>query len=1030
MATTVQSVRIAADAVNARHARAIDALIEGEVRFGDHDRMLYATDASIYQVEPIGVIIPRTIQDVEATVRYCAKHRLPILPRGGGTSLAGQCVNHAVVLDMSAHLNALGWLDAERMLCHVQPGITIGDLNDELRAHGLFFAPDPSTARQANIGGCIGNNAAGTRSIKYGRTSESIEALDVLLVSGERATLARGSALSAGEGLDVPSRSRARLDQEAATVASLAEGVIEIVRAHAEVIRERFPKTLRRNAGYGLDMILAQLDEAESTGADPLDVIDLAPLVCGAEGTLAVVTGATLKLRPIPVATGLAVIGFDSLDDAVGLVPTLLGLEPAAVELLDDLVIEMARRNLEHAPSVDLMPKPAGGELAAVLYVEFFADQDPDEIDNSFHQLRNCVAMNVPGATVNTYKDAGAMARALELRKAGEPLLHAIPGARKPLSFVEDAAIPVENLGEFVRRFRSFIESKGTKASFWAHASVGVLHVRPLLSLRSPDDLKLMEEISLENARLARELGGVMSGEHGDGRARGPLLEGFYGPEIMDAFRGVKALFDPENLLNPGNIVEPGPIGSIHQRTRVRPEDRDVSVAGVETYFDYSAEDGFGHAVELCNGAGVCRKKHGGTMCPSYMATLDERHSTRGRGNALRLAITGQFGNGESRPRWNDPETMATLDLCLSCKACKSECPTNVDIARYKAEYAAQSFRERGGVPFQARAFSAVRTINALGSAFAPMSNLVATFGPVRALNDAILGLHPDRSLPAFRASLARRLRGATRLDDGTRFRPNEGIGAEAPVVLLFGDCFTMYNEPGIGVATVHALNAFGYRVELANAGCCGRPHLSTGNLEGARDVIASTNASLSDAVERTGAGAVLVAEPSCLSAIRDDWLLLKHRDATDRRALADVCYLPEQFLGERWEEHPRRPPSAAPDGEIVLHAHCHQKALWGAGSSSGLLERLAGADRVRTLGSGCCGMAGSFGYTRGRYDLSMRIGELGVLPAARGLGDEDVLAATGTSCRHQVHDGAGVRSLHPIEIVSGLIRRAGDPES
>jgi FAD/FMN-containing dehydrogenase/Fe-S oxidoreductase len=1011
-ASPPQPVGLAPDFDRSKHARALARLIRGEVRFDAHDRMLYATDASLYQVEPLGVVVPADADDARAVVRYCIEHDLPILPRGGGTSLAGQCVSRAVVVDCSAHMHSLHRVDDSRGSCGVDPGMTIEDLNIALRdaGHDWFFAPDPSTVRQATIAGCIGNNAAGTRSIKYGRTAENLEAVTLHAGDGKTYELGRGAASSNDD------------------VRALTDRVIDVVRRHESLIRERFPKTLRRNAGYALDMILAQVDEAERTGVHPYDTVNLAHLVCGGEGTLGLVTHATLKLHPTPRAKGLAVLGFNSLDAAIDSVMPLLELQPSAIELLDDMVIGLARKNIQQRPNVELMPQPTDGRLEAVLYVEFLDDMD--SIHSSFDALRARTA-SLPGAVNASYlADPAEITGALELRKAGEPLLHALPGKRKPVGFVEDNAVPPERLSEFVRGFRDIVTARGTTAAFYAHASVGVLHVRPLLDLRDAEDRQRMQEIAVEVADLAKSLGGVMSGEHGDGRSRGPLVERFFGPELMEAFREIKHIFDPKGLFNPGDIVEPRAIDTIHESTRTRPVGADVHAPDVDTYFHYVNEGGFDHAVELCNGAGVCRKTQGGTMCPSYMAMRDERHSTRGRGNALRLAVTGQLPGGEpGSAQWGDPETLETLRLCLSCKACKTECPSNVDVAQYKAEYLAQTYKDRGSVPLQARAFANVRALNRLGSAFAPISNWVANFPLARMINDRLLGLSAKRSIPAFAPSLFRQAR---------RTDINENLPETAPIVLLYADCFTTYNEPGIGLATMRVLNACGYRVEIVDVGCCARTHVSTGMLEEATDVAWRAARHLLfraheiDAADAKSLAGIVVCEPSCLSAIKDEWFKFKfdlrglsldklqhHQPNPDNlEALAQRCFLPEDFVARHWDEHPTTPNvRTPPSGNIVLHGHCHQKALWGASTTAALLAKLAGAERVRVLDSGCCGMAGSFGYTADRYDLSMQIGELTLFPAVRELGPDDVLIAPGTSCRHQIRDGApGAQPLHPME--------------
>jgi len=994
-----------------RGLRGLANVMEGEVRLGLHDRMLYATDASLYQVEPLGVVIPTSVEDAARAVRYCFENRIPMLPRGGGTSLAGQCTNRAVVIDLSVHCRSVGPVDVAARTITVEPGITIDDLNDRIGASGLFFAPDPATSRHANVGGCIGNNAAGARSILFGRTSENVVSI--------RAALADGEVVEFGPGTSFTSP-RVRL---------ITLAVCRIVAEYAALIEARFPKTVRRNAGYGLDMVLMQMkaggwrigdavpsDAAAGVGkvdADPewLRKVNLAHLLCGSEGTLAMTVGATLTLRPKPAFKGLAVLGFSDLDASIAAVMPILETKPSAVELLDDTVIDLARGNAEYARYVELMPTPVNGPLKAVLYVEYFGATAAE-----VEERNQALLMRVPGVPHQWHTNAPAMLNAWKLRKAGEPLLHGVPGDRKPITFVEDNAIPVERLSEFVRRLRAMVEAHGTRAAFYAHASVGVLHVRPLIDIHNENDRVIMREIAVATADLAKELGGVMSGEHGDGRIRGPMLERYFGPEIMAAFRKIKAVFDPHDLLNPGNIVEPGPVASITELLRVEPTPgRPIGVpVGLETYFDYSDQHGLDGAVEMCNGAGVCRKKQGGTMCPSYMALLDERHSTRGRGNALRLAITGQLTAGpDSEGRWSDPETIRTLDLCLSCKACKTECPSNVDISRLKAEYTAQRYRAKGA-PFAARVMGAIRTLNRAGAMMPGMANRVNGLGPVRALIGKVLGLHPKRSVPQFSRSLKRVWPGGQ----------NDGLGGGQPTVMLFGDCFSMFNESHIGVAAAKVLRAFGYRIVLADAGCCGRAKASMGLLPEAVGEISATIGRLEAAIAKENPVAVLFLEPSCLSAVKDDWRQLKMPVSAERRAeIAKKSWLVEQFLEARWESHPTRAQFETErlKGKVLLHGHCHQKALWGVESSSLLLARVVGP-LLRTLDTGCCGMAGSFGYTMERFDLSMKIGELALLPAARAMAAGDVLVAPGTSCRHQVHDGAGVRAIHPVEFLASLL--------
>ena len=969
-------------------ARALANAVSGEVRLGAHDRRLYATDASIYEVEPLGVVLPDSLDDAERAVRFCAEHNLPILPRGGGTSLAGQCVNNAVVIDLTPSCFAIGRVTTQATRVRAEAGATIAAVNHAAAPRGLHFAPDPSTIKQATVGGCIGNNAAGVHSVLYGRTSENIAGIEACLADGRRVYFAANAGAADPIARD------------------LAAKVIDITRRHAGLIRERFPKTKRRSAGYQLDVILDQLD----AGATP-DTLDLAPLLCGSEGTLAVTLAADLVLQPLPASKGLAVLAFATLEDAIAAVGPCLELNPSAVELLDDLIMDLARGNAQQRRNVDVLPHPDGKPVAAVLYVEFFSSDPHDDFAERFDALRRAI----PTASIETHTDPTSAEKAWALRRAGEPLLHAIPGERKPLGFIEDNAVPPEHLGAFVAGVRGILTTNDTRGSFYAHASVGVLHIRPLLSLRDPTDVERMHRIAGEVAALAKSLGGVMSGEHGDGRARGPLLDDYFGPELINAFREVKAVFDPRGLLNPGNIVDPAPLETISQHTRVRPDSTPLEIAPVDTFYTYTDQTDFAHAVEMCNGAGVCRKTNDGVMCPSYMATRDERHSTRGRGNALRSAISGR--NTDGAPAWNDPETLATLDLCLSCKACKSECPSSVDVARLKAEYVAQGRRENGHTPLRAHIFGHIHTLNTIAGRTPRLANSAGNLPPSRWFIEKLLGIDRRRSLPKFKTPLHRQW---------GRDRDPAGIDTPAPRVVLLADTFTTHNEPEIALATRRVLEAFGYRVELFRGTDFGRAMISMGLLDDAITDADRVLDRLAPLIADDTIEAFVCCEPSCISSITDDWRLLKlATPAATRDTLAAKTMLPEDFIARRWDDHPRRPHFAKPAGRVVLHAHCHQKALDGAHTSADAL-RLAFGGAVESLDTTCCGLAGSFGYTTGRFDLSMQVGELGVLPAARAIGTDDVFVATGTSCRHQVKDGAQREAVHPIALLDQLIVREG----
>ena len=966
-------------------AEALRGLGVGEVRFERHDRMLYATDASIYQVEPIGVVVPRSIARVPDLMRFCAERGLPVLPRGGGTSLAGQCVNFAVMVDFGAHCRAILEVDERARTARVEPGVTLDQLNAALAAKGLFFGPDVATSGHATLGGMIGNNSAGARSIVYGRTVENLLALDVVLPDGTPMHLCEGSC-------ERDPRQRAMVQRLAAIVTPLREE-----------IRRRIPSIKRHVDGYNVDLLLDQLDRSTP---GTFDRVNLATLVCGSEGTLAMVTAATLKLVPRPACTGLAILGFDSVPAALAPLMRMIECGPSAVELVDDVVIETALANTEYRRYVEVLPKPADGRLGSVMYVEFQGDS-MEAVRAGFDRL----AAALPGVPMQRHEDPKTLANAWKLRKAGEPLLHGVPGHRKPMTFVEDTAVDPSRLAAFVDGFREIVARHGTRAAYYAHASVGCLHIRPLVEIHDAAGRAEMVSIAKEVADLVCRFGGALSGEHGDGRVRSPLLSRVLGPQLCEAFRQVKAVFDPEGRMNPGNLVDTDRPEAIVERLRVKPGERDLPVPEVPTFFHYDREHGFDHAVEACNGAGLCRRvQPGGTMCPSYRATLDERHATRGRGNALRLAITGQFGAAGS-PDWRDPQTQATLDLCLSCKACKSECPSNVDIGKLKAEFSAQGFAKARRVPWRTRMVGRVRRTQRLGSALWPVANAVLALPPVRRLVNAMLGFHADRELPAFGPAVDRWLR-----------RRGSRATAGAPAVLLFPDCFATYGDTDLGRLAVELLEAFGYRVVMPQVGCCGRSLLSVGMLAEASRTVSATAAAVLEAMRRENAVALLGLEPSCVSAIKDDWIDLK--GAGDRealRALAARTFLVEEFLDRRWEQHPRRPaPPAPPREEVVLHGHCHQKALWGVETSAGLLRRLVG-DRLRVLDSGCCGLAGSFGYAEHRHDLSLRIGELSVFPPIRAR-PEAAVAAPGTSCRHQIAHATGAEAMHPVALAARLL--------
>jgi len=964
--------------------------VQGEIRFGRGDRMLYATDASIFQVEPIGVVIPASIADGIEAVRTCAQHGIAILPRGGGTALAGQTVNEAVVIDFSAACRSIERIDAVHRRAVVEPGVVLDQLNQALLPFGLMFGPDVATSSHATIGGMIGNNSAGANSILFGRTVEHVIALDVVLADGRVLRLEEGASVHDPD------------------VAALTRRVADVVRPLASEVRRRFPTILRHTDGLNLDLMLTQI---EASDPKRLEKVNLAHLFCGSEGTLGTTLRAEVSLVERPKVRGLAILGFESVEDALAPLAEMLATKPSAVELVDDMVIEMAKRNALYSRDVSVMPTPGSGRLGSAMYVQWFG-QSEAEIAARMDDL----ARRIPSAPIARHFGASQMEAAWRLRKAGEPLLHAVPGDRKPLTFVEDTAVDPSRLAAFVREFRAIVERHGSTAAYYAHASVGCLHIRPLVCAHDEQGLRMMQSIASEVADLVVRHHGALSGEHGDGRVRSPLLTRVLGAELMEGIRRIKAIFDPKGLMNPGNLVAVDDPALITSRLRVRPDDRHFvhAPADTQTFFRYENEGGFDHALEQCNGAGLCRRLTlGGTMCPSYRVLKDEKHTTRGRANALRLAITGQLGEGTAAQRWQDPFVQETLGLCLSCKACKTECPSNVDLSKLKAEYAAQGFWRRGRVPWRTKVLGSVREVNRLASALWPLSEVLRGLTPTRVAVAALLGFAPERSLPPVGPSL----RGWLERRANKRTRSRGPITLEQrPAVLLMPDCFSQWSEPQVGRAAVELLEALGYRVVLPHAGCCGRAAISCGMLADAARTSAETARSLVQAMRREEAVALLGLEPSCVSAVKDDWLDLKMSvPEQDLRWLAARTWMAEEWIDLAWDRHPRKPHFVEPSEQVVLHAHCHQKALWGP-TSIGLLRRVFG-DRASVLQTGCCGMAGSFGFRSASYPLSQQIAQADLLPKL-AQAPEAIVAAPGTSCRHQIHDGCGRTALHPIEIV------------
>ena len=937
----------------------LDGRLDGYLRTDPASRALWSTDASIYLRKPVGVVVARSERDVRRALGAAAALGLSVTPRGTGTSLAGQATAPGISLDVS-EMRSVGQIDLEGRRCEVEPGLVQGELNAMVEPHGLVFGADTSTSDVATLGGMVGNNSAGMRSLVFGTTADQILSLRCVLASGETIELA-----------PLGRQEARRRSRHADATARLLGGAIEIGDRYGDEIRRRFPRMIRRVSGYGLDALV------------DTEVLDLTRLVCGSEGTLAVVTRAEFRLHPLPEARALASFQFDSLASAARATVELLEEGPSALELLDDVAIGRARQNSAYRDSARFVR----GEPKAVLLVEWSGAREG--LDERFSKLDD-LADKVGAAVAVPLRSVVEMALTVKLRKSTLPLLLGTAEREKPVAFVEDAAVPPDRLEEFVWRFEEIVNRNGTWACFYGHASVGCLHVRPALDTSDPAGVARMRRIGEEVADLVVDCGGSISGEHGDGLSRSEFLGKMYGPEILRAFSEVKRLFDPDGMLNPGVILDPAPMD--HQ-LRLSPGRKRLPI---RTNLSFGDQGGFAKAVELCNGSGLCRKRTGGTMCPSYMVTLDEQDTTRARANMLRSVIEGTLPPEEL----TGMRMREVMDLCVGCKACKTECPSRVDVASMKTEVFYQMGKEHG-FSLRQRAAGHIRKQLALASLAPSLYNAAAGTRLARRAA-ALAGIDPRRSLP----------RVAKRTFSKRFPHLEQGVGPAE--VALFNDTWNEYQRPEVGEGAVRLFAAAGARVHLPEVVCCGRPMLSEGLVDAARKNARRNLDLLAPLIERDIP--LVGLEPSCILTMRDDYRKLLPDDERVEK-LEGATRLFEEALLELDAEPPLAEGSA-----VLLHGHCHQKALVGTGPTERTLALAPGTD-VEVVDSGCCGMAGLFGYEKGHYEVSMKMGERRLFPAVRAASPQErVVVAPGTSCREQIRDGTGCHALHPAEYLAGLL--------
>jgi FAD/FMN-containing dehydrogenase/Fe-S oxidoreductase len=970
--------------------------LEGEIHTDRVRRALYSTDASLYQQMPLGVVVPKTEGDVQAAVEAARDFGVPVLARGGASSLAGQTTTTGLVIDFTTHLDAITHLDAEARRVRVQPGLVLDRLNARLAREGLMFGPDPASSKRATLGGMVGNNATGTHSILYGNTIAHTEAVRAVLADGSFATFDRANG-------SWNQRTR-RGGHEGAIYRQLDA----LLAQQGETIQAKTPPHWRRATGYRIEALL-----------NP-DERNVAKLLAGSEGTLAVSTEIELALVDRPQRTAVAAVHFHTRREALEATVTILKTKPAAVELFDGEAIRVAKASPGFGSKLAFIQ----GQPEGILLVEYYGRSEA-ELENQIDALDAALAASGEGYATVEFYDPVQIADVWLVRSEGLGLLMAVKGDWKPVAFIEDASVPVENLPDYIDELQAALTASDTRVVMYAHASGGCLHVRPFINTKDAAEVEKMRDLAWASMELVRKYGGYTSSEHGDGVARGWLIEPLLGPELYGIYRDVKAIFDPEGRLNPGKIVDTPPMT---ENLRMGP---DYATLPIVEQLDFSADGGFARAAELCNGCGSCRKLDSGTMCPTFMALRDERHTTRGRSNVLRSALSGDLG--DPREALGSDEVKEVMELCISCKGCKTECPSGVDMGKLKTEWQAQ-YWETHSMPLRTRLFAYLpRIARRVRGPLASAANATNRVGPLRKVMDKVLGVAAERPLPPFAAE-----------PFVTWFQKAQKRGDLAPQskslgrrVVLFADTFNNFQEPEISKAAALFLARAGYEVVVhRDSPCCGRTFLSKGLVSEAQVEALRTVDALNDYVEE---GLPIVGlEPSCILTFTDEFLSLLPGEPRAER-LAEQSMLFETFVAReaaagyldhlRWKELPKpmtpysqqssgdgAGPLPSGVGHVLLHGHCHQKALVGVSDTVSVLK-LAGFT-VEVVDSGCCGMAGAFGYESEHLELSKAIAERRLAPAVRRAEAATTICAPGTSCRHQIHDTAAREAQHPAQIL------------
>jgi len=964
--------------------RALQQKVDGEIRFDNISKVLYATDASAYKEEPIGVFFPKNLNDLKKAIAFATENQITLIPRAAGTSLAGQVVGHGLVLDMSRHFCDILEINTEEHWVRVQPGVILDELNRELAQHGLFFGPETSTASRCNMGGMLGNNSCGAHSLIYGSTREHTLEVKALLSDGSEAEFKALSKAVFNE--------KCKLENLEGEIYRNIQGILSDT-GNAERIRKEFPdpRVERRNTGYAIDILL----ETEPF-TDTKTPFNFSKFIAGSEGTLALHYEIKLNLVPLPPKEkALLCVHCETLEDS--LKANLLALEekPASVELMDKAILDLTKENISQAKNRFFVE----GDPAAILIVEF-AEESREVIDQKAKSLEKSIRDAKLGYhfPVIYGKD---IKKVWDLRKAGLGVLSNMPGDAKPVPVIEDTAVHPEFLPEYIDEFNQVLAKHGLSCVYYAHIATGELHLRPVLNLKDPKDVEMFHTIALESAKLVKKYRGSLSGEHGDGRLRGEFIPLMIGEENYALLKDIKKAWDPQNIFNKGKITDT-PAMNTFLRFEPGKETKEI-----ETYYDYSKDMGFLRAVEKCNGSGDCRKPFtaSGGMCPSYQASMDEQQTTRARANVLREFIS----NSDKANPFDHKEIYEVLDLCLGCKLCKSECPSSVDMAKYKTEFL-QHWYDNHAVPVRTKAIANIDSLNRLGMIAPPLYNLFAGSHFLSWPIKKILGFATKRSLPKlYKYSLRRWAK---------RHLPelNQKSGYNGSV-FLFVDEFTNLNDTLIGIKTISLLCALGYSVELPEHGLSGRTYISKGLLKKARKIIDGNIESLSGKISEIKP--LIGIEPSAILGFRDEYPELCSPHLREKaKEMKDSTMLIDEFLAEEFKNGKIWPEQFTDEAKkVIFHGHCQQKAITGTTATKEILSIPSNFEVVE-IPSGCCGMAGSFGYEKEHYALSMKVGELVLLPTVRDADKDTIVVAAGTSCRHQIKDGADKKALHPVEVL------------